>query len=305
MRTLRTIMKRTLSALLALMMLLCAGGTASANGDGSRTPSTFAIAVAAAENGAAYASSSRAAMGVNVTIRVVPAEGYVLDTLSVMGSGTRISVTRNSDTEYAFRMPGSNVTVTPVFRQEAAPPAEDAQPMNPFTDVPAGKYYTTAVLWAVSLGVTNGATAATFEPARACTRAQTVTFLWRAAGSPAPQTAENPFTDVAERSYYYQAVLWALENGITKGTTATTFSPGATVSRAQVVTFLYRTSGKTVGSAVSANFTDVKAGSYYRDAVVWAAYNGITNGLTANTFGPNQTCTRGQIVTFLYRFYVL
>ena len=208
------------------------------------------------------------------------------------------------------------MTVTPAFRSltESAPtttpepaptpapaPAPAPAQTNPFTDVPAGKYYTEAVLWAVASGVTKGTTDTTFSPGKACTRAQTVTFLWRAAGSPAPKIAMNPFTDVQAGSYFYNAVLWAVENGVTKGTTNTTFSPGATVSRAQVVTFLYRASGKTVSRTSGTTFTDLRAGAYYQDAVTWAAINGVTSGTTNKTFSPDQVCTRGQIVTFLYR----
>ena len=170
-----------------------------------------------------------------------------------------------------------------------------------FTDVYATDYYVSAVQWAVQQGVTNGTSATTFSPSDSCTRAQAVTFLWRAAGSPEPSTASCPFTDVSASSYYYKAVLWAYENGITNGTTDTTFSPNATVTRAQVVTFLCRTLG---GSASGTNpFTDVASGSYYYDAVLWAVAKGITNGTTAATFSPTQTCTRAQIVTFLSRAY--
>ena len=169
-----------------------------------------------------------------------------------------------------------------------------------FADVPANAYYKKAVDWAVENGITSGTSETTFAPDATCTRAQTVTFLWRAAGSPEPTKQDNPFTDVKADAYYYKAVLWAVENGITSGTTATTFAPDATVSRAQVVSFQYRLAGapKAEGTNV---FTDVPANAYYRDAVLWAAQNGITSGTTATTFAPNVGCTRSQIVTFLYR----
>ena len=151
--------------------------------------------------------------------------------------------------------------------------------------------------------VTNGIDNTHFGPKNSCTRAQVVTFLWRAAGCPKPTTTVNPLTDVKAGAYYYDAVLWAVENGITNGLTATTFGTGKTVTRAQFVTFLYRAE-KGASSGAANPFTDVKAGAYYYDAVLWAVENGITNGLTATTFGPGSTCNRGQVVTFLYRCFV-
>ena len=171
-----------------------------------------------------------------------------------------------------------------------------------FTDVKTGEYYADAVAWAVKQGVTAGATETTVAPYDTCTRAQTVTFLWRAAGSPAPAAKENPFTDVKEGAYYYDAVLWAVENGITGGTSATTFSPNTTVTRAQVVTFLYRAAKSPAVTGESA-FTDVASDAYYEDAVVWAVENEITDGVNETSFAPAQSCTRAQIVTFLFRSY--
>ena len=172
---------------------------------------------------------------------------------------------------------------------------------SPFTDVPKGSYYEEAVNWAVEQGITAGTTATTFTPNNPCTRAQAVTFLWRAAGCPAPKSSINPFTDVAEGSYYHDAVLWAVENGITNGTgDGTTFSPNATCTRAQIVTFLWRSQKSPASDSVNP-FTDVAADAYYANAVLWAAENGITGGTTATTFSPNNDCTRAQIVTFLYR----
>ena len=177
---------------------------------------------------------------------------------------------------------------------------EPTPAVKKFSDVPADSYCAKAVDWAVANGVTMGTTDTTFSPNAVCTRAQTVTLLWRAAGSPEPTLTKNPFTDVDSSSFCYKAVLWAYENGITAGTTATTFAPNATVTRAQAVTFMYRAAGspKVSGSSV---FTDVDSGSFCYDAVLWAAENGITAGTTATTFAPNAGCTRGQIVTFLYR----
>ena len=171
---------------------------------------------------------------------------------------------------------------------------------SPFTDVPKGSYYEEAVNWAVEQGITAGTTATTFSPDATCTRAQAVTFLWRAAGSPAPQSHAMPFTDVAEGSYYHDAVLWAVENGITKGTSDTAFSPNATCTRGQFVTFLWRSQKSPATGSVNP-FTDVAADAYYANAVLWAAENGVTSGTTATTFSPNNTCTRAQIVTFLFR----
>ncbi len=177
---------------------------------------------------------------------------------------------------------------------------EPTPDVKKFSDVPADSYCAKAVDWAVENGVTMGTTDTTFSPNAVCTRAQAVTLLWRAAGSPEPTLTKNPFTDVSSSSFCYKAVLWAYENGITAGTTATTFAPNATVTRAQAVTFMYRAAGspKVSGSSV---FTDVDSGSFCYDAVLWAAENGITAGTTATTFAPNAGCTRGQIVTFLYR----
>ena len=177
---------------------------------------------------------------------------------------------------------------------------QEAAAASPFTDVPKGSYYEEAVNWAVEQGVTAGTTAATFSPNATCTRAQAVTFLWRAAGSPAPKSSVMPFTDVAEDSYYHDAVLWAMENGITRGTSDTAFSPNATCSRAQIVTFLWRSQKSPAAGTVNP-FTDVAESVYYADAVLWAVENGITAGTTATTFSPNANCTRAQIVTFLYR----
>ena len=174
---------------------------------------------------------------------------------------------------------------------------------NTFDDIKADEYYYDAVIWAVNHNpqITNGTSATEFSPNATCTRGQVVTFLWRANGCPEPKISINPFTDVKADAYYYKAVLWAIEEGITNGTSKTTFSPNEPCTRAHVVTFLWRSAGKP--AAGSANpFTDVKAGQYYTDAVLWAVSKNITNGTSANTFSPGSPCTRGQIVTFLYRY---
>ena len=182
---------------------------------------------------------------------------------------------------------------------------DDPQPTepeydNPFVDVPEGQYYYTPVLWAVSKGITNGLSADTFGPDATCTRGQIVTFLWRANGSPEPESSSNPFSDVHGNDYFYKAVLWAVERGITTGTSAATFSPDAPCTRGQVATFLWRSQNQPA-SGGSNIFTDVARDAYYYDAVLWAVANGITNGMGDGTFAPDSPCTRGQIVTFLHR----
>ncbi len=170
-----------------------------------------------------------------------------------------------------------------------------------FADVKESDYFYDAVKWAVEKAITNGTSATTFGPEEGCTRSQMVTFLWRAAGSPEPTSKTNPFTDVTEDAYYYKALLWAIENGITKGTTDTTFSPDETCTRGQMATFLYR-NAKSPAVTGGTSFTDVAADAYYSDAVAWAFQQGITKGATDTTFEPDETCTRGQMVTFLYRY---
>ena len=180
-------------------------------------------------------------------------------------------------------------------------PAEDVPAKYPgFVDAPASSYFYEAVMWAVESGVTTGVSANRFDPNGVCTRAQAVTFLWRAAGSPAPRSRTMPFTDVPVGSYYYDAVLWAVENGITKGTSETRFSPDATCTRAQIVAFLWR-SEKSPAAGSRNPFADVKSSAYYADAVLWAVKEDITKGTTNTTFSPDADCTRAQIVTFLWR----
>lgn len=178
--------------------------------------------------------------------------------------------------------------------------AETQPSQKGFNDVKPGDYFYDAVNWAVEKGITTGTSATTFSPNASCTRAQIVTFLWRASGSPEPNTASNPFTDVAANAYYCKAVLWAVENGITTGTSATTFSPGAPCTRAQGVTFLWRANGRKAASA-AASFTDVASDAYYAPAVAWAAEQNVTGGVGNGLFSPDTTCTRAQIVSMLYR----
>ena len=171
---------------------------------------------------------------------------------------------------------------------------------NKFTDNKQNQYYYEPVLWASSKGIVNGATATTFAPNAGCTRGQMVTFLWRAAGSPEPKSTTTAFTDVKSGAYYEKAVAWAVENNVTTGTSATTFSPDATVTRGQSVTFLWRANTSPAAASAS-SFTDVAASAYYASAVNWAVENNVTNGTSTATFSPNADCTRAQIVTFLYR----
>ena len=255
---------------------------------------TYPITVKSAKNGDVTASHKTASKGTAVTLTVDPDKGYVLDTLTVLdGKDKEIKLTEKNG-KYTFTMPDSKVTVAATFKA-SAPTGK-----NPFIDVPAGSYYEDAVIWAVEKGITTGTSATTFNPNGICTRAQAVTFLWRAAGSPAPKTKVMPFADVKAGSYYYDAVLWAVENGITKGTSDTTFSPDATCSRAQIVTFLWRSQGVPAAGAVNP-FTDVAADAYYAAAVTWAEKNDITGGIGGGLFGSNNNCTRAQIVTFIYR----
>ena len=175
--------------------------------------------------------------------------------------------------------------------------------VNPFTDVPEAEFYYDSVLWAVKKGITTGATETTFDPNGTCKRAAVVVFLWRAAGEPDPETAKNPFTDVKESDFFYKAVLWAVEEGITNGTTATTFAPYADCNRAQVVTFLYRAMGNPEFTATENPFSDVDVSEWYGNAVLWAVENGVTIGMGDGIFGVGKTCNRAQVVTFLYRTY--
>ena len=268
------------------------GSTGGGGGGGGVT--TYAITVKSAKNGDVTASHKTASKGTTVTLTVDPDKGYVLDTLTVLdGKDKELKLTEKNG-KYTFTMPASKVTVEATFKA-SAPTGK-----NPFIDVPAGSYYEDAVIWAVDKGITTGTSATTFNPNGICTRAQAVTFLWRAAGSPAAKSSAMPFADVKAGSYYYDAVLWAVEQGITKGTSDTMFSPDATCTRAQIVTFLWRANGSPAASGNSA-FTDVASDAYYAAAVTWAEKNGVTGGIGGGLFGSNNNCTRAQIVTFIYR----
>ena len=254
-------------------------------------PTEYSVKVSTDGNGTAMADKISAAAGTVVTLTATPKSGYTFKQWQVITGGVTIK-------DNKFTMPAGNVEVKAIFAKNATPPPAPA--VNPFVDVPSGVYYEEAVLWAVDKGITKGTDTTHFSPNGICTRAQAVTFLWRAAGSPAAKSGAMPFTDVKAGSYYETAVLWAVENGITKGTTATTFSPEQNCSRAQIVTFLWRSEKSPAAGTVNP-FTDVKASAYYADAVLWAVKKDVTKGTTATTFSPNDNCTRAQIVTFLYR----
>ena len=221
--------------------------------------------------------------GRDQTFTITPDKGYVVANVKI--DGRSIGAVKS----YTFENVKRAHTIEVSFTRA-----------NEFIDVPAGSYNYDAVLWAVENGITTGASASRFDLNGICTRAQAVTFLWRAAGSPAAKSAVMPFADVKVGSYYYDAVLWAVENGITKGTSETMFSPDATCSRAQIVTFLWR-SQKSPAAGTANPFTDVKASAYYADAVLWAVKEDVTKGTTNTTFSPDANCTRAQIVTFIWR----
>ena len=263
------------------------------SGSSSYDP-TYSVTVDKTENGSVTVSPKSASKGSTVTITVKPDSGYVLETLTVTDkNGNELTLKDKGDGKYTFTMPAGKVEVKATFM-------EDNSVLNFFYDVPNDAYFYEAVKWAVKSGVTNGLTDTMFGPYESCTRAQIVTFLWRAAGSPEPKTASS-FTDVPVSTYYAKAVAWAVENGITNGMTETTFAPDATCTRGQSVTFLYRALKGTASG--SANFTDVKSDAFYADAINWAVANNVTNGTSNTTFSPNADCTRAEIVTFLYRAY--
>ena len=193
-------------------------------------------------------------------------------------------------------------SLLPIPAAFAAQTIKRAGGSNPFTDVKEKDYYYEPVLWAVANSITTGTSKTTFSPDNPCTRAQVVTFLWRAAGSPEPTQTNHPFTDVPAGQYYYKAVLWAVEEGITAGTSKTTFSPDESCTRAQVVTFLWRAAGEPTPQKNDNPFSDVPQGQYYYNAVLWAVEEGVTAGTSKTTFSPDEPCTRGQIVTFIYRY---
>ena len=270
--------------------------SSSGSSGGSSYDPTYSVSTPSkTEHGSVTVSPKSASKGDTVTVTVKPDSGYVLETLTVTDkNGNELTLKDKGNGKYTFTMPAGKVEVKATFM-------EDNSMLNFFYDVPNDAYFYEAVKWAVKNGITDGVGNNLFAPERPCTRAQIVTFLWRAAGSPEPKGAASGMTDVVSGSYYEKAVAWAIENGITTGTTTSTFSPDATCTRAQAVTFLARALKAKAASA--AEFSDVPTGSYFADAVAWAAANGVTEGIGGGLFGSDNDCTRGQIVTFLYRAY--
>ena len=278
-------------AIKALVEKPSSGGGSSSGG--SSSPSYSVTTPGKTENGTVTVSPRSAEKGDSVTITVKPDSGYRLDDLTVTDkNGKELKLTDKGNGKYTFTMPASKVEINATFVKEVE--------TSPFSDVSTSAYYYEAVKWAQEKGITGGIGNGLFGPNQPCTRAQIVTFLWRAAGSPEPKSMSS-FSDVSADSYYAKAVAWAVENGITTGTGDGKFSPDATCTRAQSVTFLFRAIGKLVDS--KAEFSDVLTDSYYANAVAWAVENGVTNGIGDGLFGPDNSCTRAQIVTFLFRAY--
>ena len=264
------------------------------SGSGSSSSSRrYDVSAPSVKHGDVTVSPKTASKGDTVTITVKPDSGYVLETLTVTDkNGNELTLKDKGSGKYTFTMPAGKVEVKATFM-------EDNSVLNFFYDVPNDAYFYEAVKWAVENGITTGVGNDLFAPEQPCTRAQIVTFLWRAAGSPEPKSTAAGMTDVVPGSYYAKAVAWAVENGITTGTAEGTFSPDATCTRAQAVTFLARAqNAKATGKTA---FSDVPADSYFADAVAWAQANGVTTGTSETTFSPDSDCTRAQIVTFLYR----
>ena len=265
-------------------------GSSSSGSSGS----SYAVSAPSTKNGDVTVSPKNASKGDRVTVTVTPDKGYELDKLTVKdASGNKLKLTDKGNGKYTFTMPGSKVTVSAEFVEEQA--------ASIFVDVPADAYYAKAMEWAVKKGITNGKANGLFGSNDPCTRGQISTFLWRAAGSPAPKGTVKVPSDVLPGSYCYDAVAWALENGITNGMADGTFGVNNTCTRGQSVTLLYRALGK--APTTVNGFTDVAADAFCADAVAWAVESGVTNGTSASAFSPNAGCTRAQIVTFLYRAY--
>ncbi len=252
------------------------GSSSSGSGSANKTPTVSVDGI-----------GGKVSADKNGKVTITPDEGYRIAEILVNGKAVDIS------SELTGLTSRDKVVVT--FEK-----IEDSGVSIPFADVAEGEYYYDAVAWAVENDITNGTSETTFSPGLSCTRAQMVTFLWRAVGSPEPAAAANPFTDVQADAYYYDAVLWAVEQGITNGTSAITFDPDQTVDRSQTVTFLWRSEGSPVVNYLM-TFDDVLPDTYYTEAVRWAVSEGVTTGTGAATFSPDDDCTRGQIVTFLYR----
>lgn len=273
--------------------------SSSGGGGGSSTPRYAVTVPDKTENGSLSVTPQNAKRGSSVTITATPDKGCEVDEIVAKDAkGNKLTLKDNGDGTYTFTMPASKVTVTAAFAEKKAD--EPVAPEKLFADVSAEEYYYEAVKWASENGVTGGIGENLFGANLPCTRAQIVTFLWRAAGSPEPKGMSG-FVDVSADAYYAKAVAWAVEEGIVSGTSATTFNPDAVCTRAQSVAFLYRAFGEKVNKA--AGFSDVSADAYYADAVAWAVENGVASGIGGGLFAPDQNCARGQIVAFLYRAY--
>lgn len=282
----------------AIAALVEKSNNSSSGGGGGSTPRYAVTVPDKTENGSLSVTPKNAKKGSDVTITATPDKGYeVGDIVAKDAKGNKLTLKDNGDGTYTFTMPASKVTVTAAFAEKKAEPIA---PEKLFADVFAEGYYYEAVKWASENGVTGGIGENLFGANLPCTRAQIVTFLWRAAGSPEPKGMSG-FADVSADAYYAKAVAWAVEEGIVSGTSATTFSPDAVCTRAQSVAFLYRAFGEKVNKA--AGFSDVSADAYYADAVAWAVENGVASGIGGGLFAPDQDCARGQIVAFLYRAY--
>ena len=280
----------------AIAALVEKSNNSSSSGGGSSTPRYAVTVPDKTENGSLSVTPKNAKRGSSVIITATPDKGCEVDEIVAKdANGNKLTLKDNGDGTYTFTMPASKVTVTAAFAEKKAEPIV---PEKLFADVSAEEYYYEAVKWASENGVTGGIGENLFGAKLPCTRAQIVTFLWRAAGSPEPKGMSG-FVDVSADAYYAKAVAWAVEEGIVSGTSATTFSPDAVCTRAQSVAFLYRAFGTRTDKA--AGFSDVSADAYYADAVAWAVENGVASGIGGGLFAPDQDCARGQIVAFLYR----
>ena len=267
------------------------GGNEGGSGSGGGSGYSYYTIKATAGAGGSISPSGNVSVreGRDQTFTITPDKGYAVANVKI--DGKSIGAAKS----YTFENVSRTHTIEVIFMKANGNPRTGV-----FVDVATGSYYEDAVDWAVENGITKGTDDTHFSPDGICTRAQAVTFLWRAAGSPKPKTNTMPFTDVNAGSYYYDAVLWAVENGITEGTSDTTFSPNATCTRAQIVAFLWL-SEKSPAAGSRNPFADVKPTAYYADAVLWAVRENITKGTTNTTFSPDADCTRAQIVTFLWR----
>ena len=289
-------------------------GNGGGNGAGSGTSNpSYQITAPTTANGTVTITPKSAKSGEKVTITAKPDDGYTVGSVTVTDSnGKSVTVTDNGDGTYSFTMPSGKVTVDVTFVEDSAEPDEPDEPTPSiqFSDVPAGAYYYDAVQWAVTDGITYGTGNNKFSPDGSCTRAQFVTFLWRAAGLPEPGGSKNPFEDVSETKHadYYKAILWAVEEGVTFGTSDITFSPDTAVTRAQSVTLMHRYAkkGGIATETGTPSFNDVSNEgnmTAYYDSIGWAVANGITYGTGNGKFSPMEDCNRGMMITFLYRLF--